>query len=110
MDDPDTQYVRSITSGSNPCNYCVAVENVGFVPVENATIPTHHPHCFCTVDYKKTSRRPKAWSDDKHTKLVQKEIDKANEISVKAGRGKTYIKPEQPRNIRKETMLNKLAD
>jgi hypothetical protein len=110
MDDPDTQYVRSITSGSNPCPYCVAVENVGFVPVENATIPTHHPHCFCTVDYKKTSKRPKAWSDDKHTKLVQKEIDKANEISVKAGRDKTYIKPEQPRNIRKETMLNKLAD
>jgi len=107
MHDPDTQYVKNITSGSNPCNYCLSVEDIGFVPVENATLPTHHPNCSCSPQYKKTSRRPEKWSNDKHNNLVQKNIDKWNK---KNPDNKTYIKPISPVNLRNNTLLDKLAD
>jgi len=106
MDDPDTQYILNVTAGSNPCNYCIAVENMGYIPVENATLPTHHPNCSCSPSYKRSSRRPKPLTDKQHTQELQKNINKEN----KKGPNITYQKPLKPRNLRKVTIRELLAD
>lgn len=108
MRDEDTQYVKNVTQGSNPCPYCVAVENLGFVPVANATIATHHPHCSCTQEYKKTIKRPKAWSNAKYKSKLQSEIDKMNARAERKGSGKTYILPQTPVNLRSSDLMSDL--
>jgi len=100
MQNPDTQYVKNVTQGSNPCNYCVATENLGYVPVGNATISIHHPNCSCRAEYKRTLKRPEKWSNDKFKNKLQVEIDKQNAKSERKGTGKTYIQPETPKNLR----------
>ncbi len=107
MEDEDTQYVKNITSGDDPCNYCSAVEDMGYIPVANATIPTHHPNCSCTPDYRKTSKRPKAWSTEKHDKTLQSNINKLNKSNPGS---KTSQLPEKPQNLRDNTMLKRLGE
>jgi len=100
MQDPDTQLVKNVTQGNNPCNYCVAVEGLGFVPVENATLASHHPNCSCRPEYRRTIKRPKKWSNDTHNTRLQAEINKENKKSKSKGQPITYIKPESPVNLR----------
>ena len=108
MEDPDTQLVQNITSGSNPCPFCISMENIGFVPVENATIATHHPNCSCTPIYKKTTKRPKKWSNDTFNMRLQAEINKQNKIAIREGRPRTYVPIVSPTNLRNNTIVDKL--
>jgi hypothetical protein len=109
MTNPNTQWVRSVTSsGPNNCPYCLAVEDLGWVPVENATIPVHHPHCSCSPQYKQSSRTPEKWSNDKYTSKLQKNIDKQNAIAKADGDPKTYIPTEVPTNLRNNTLTDQL--
>jgi len=100
MQDPDVQLVKNITQGSNPCGYCIATENLGFVPVANATIATHHPNCSCTAEYKRTIKRHEKWSNDEFKSKLQAQIDKQNARSERLGNPKTYIEPQTPVNLR----------
>ena len=100
MQDEDVTLVKNITQGSNPCPYCISTENLGFVPVENATISTHHTNCSCRAEYKKTIKKPKKWSNDTFKSRLQSEINKQNAMAESKGRPKTYIKPETPKNLR----------
>lgn len=100
MQDPDTQLVKNVTQGNAPCPYCIATESLGFVPVENATIATHHPHCSCRAEYKRTIKRPKKWSNDTFKSRLQTEINKMNARAERKGLPKTYIEPETPVNLR----------
>lgn len=109
MDDPDTKLVKNITSGDDPCNYCIASENLGFVPVENATLATHHPNCSCSSQYKKTSKNPQKWSNDTFKSRLQTEINKQNSKSKRLGRPITYIDPETPTNLRRNAFRQKLG-
>jgi len=109
MQDEDTQLVKNVTSGDNPCPYCIATENLGFVPVENATIATHHPNCSCTPRYKKSIRKPKKWSDNTFKDRLQTEINKQNRKNKAQGRPITYIKPENPVNLRKDILNEKMG-
>jgi len=100
MQDEDTQLVKNVTQGNAPCPYCVATESLGFVPVENATISTHHPHCSCRAEYKRTIKRPKKWSNDTYKSRLQTEINKLNAKAERLGQPKTYIDPQAPVNLR----------
>jgi hypothetical protein len=100
VQDPDTQYVKNITQGNNPCPYCVATEDIGFVPVGNASIATHHPNCSCRAEYKRTTKRPESWSNAEYKGKLQASIDKQNKKAEKNGTNKTYIEPQTPVNLR----------
>ncbi len=100
VQDPDTQYVKNITQGNNPCPYCVSAEDLGFVPVGNASISTHHPNCSCRAEYKRTTKRPESWTNAEYKGKLQASIDKQNKKAEKEGRPKTYIKPDTPVNLR----------
>jgi len=108
VQDPDTQWVKNITQGSNACSYCLAVSNLGFVPVANATIATHHPNCSCSSEYKKSIKRPKKWSNDTYESRLQTEINKENKKAERKGRSKTYQAPETPVNLRSNDLLSDL--
>ena len=105
LQDDDTSYVKNITIGNNPCPYCVAMENIGFVPVESATIATHHPHCSCQPKYKRTIKKPKPISATEFKEMQRREIEKMNRKAEREGRPKTYIDPQSPVNLRKEDLL-----
>ncbi len=102
----DTQLVKNITQGSNPCSFCEATENLGFVPVESATISTHHPHCSCRPEFKRTLKRPKKWSNETFISRQQTEINKLNARNDRLGKPKTYIKPYAPTNLRNTDPMN----
>lgn len=102
----DTHLVKNITQGNNACPFCVATENMGFVPVENATISTHHTHCSCTPEFKRTLKKPEKWSNETFMSRQQTEIDKLNVKAEREGKAKTYIKPYAPTNLRNTDPLN----
>jgi len=102
----DTQLVKNITQGSNPCAFCEATENLGFVPVDNATISTHHPHCSCRPEFKRTLKRPKKWSNETFMSRQQTEVNKINARNERQGKPKTYIKPYAPTNLRNTDPMN----
>lgn len=100
LDNPDTHYVKNVTQGNNPCPFCIATENLGFVPVENATISTHHTNCSCRPIFKRSIKKPKKWSNETFMSRQQTEINKLNAKAEKEGRPKTYIEPYAPTNLR----------
>ena len=102
----DTQLVKNITQGSSPCAFCEATENLGFVPVDNATISTHHPHCSCRPEFKRTLKRPKKWSNETFMSRQQTEVNKINARNERQGKPKTYIKPYAPTNLRNTDPMN----
>lgn len=109
MQNENTQWVRNVlSSGPNVCPYCIAVTNLGWVPVENATIATHHPNCSCTSEYKMSSKKPKKWSDKTYESRLNTEINAANNAAKAASKPKTYIKPETPINLRDNTLIDRL--
>lgn len=100
MKNPDAQYIKMVTQGSNPCPYCLAVEDLGFIPVANAVNPNFHSNCSCRAEYKYTIKRPKKWSNDTFKSRLQTNINKRNKQAESKGAPKTYQSPETPVNLR----------
>ena len=110
LKDEDTQYVQNMTLGNNPCPYCVAMENMGFVPVASSTIAIHHSNCSCQPKFKRTIKRPEPISQQDFLDMQQKQIDKFNRKAEREGRPKTYIKPQPPVNLRESDLLRDWDD
>lgn len=77
LDNPDTQYVRSVTSGANPCTYCLMMEDLGWQQVNQAVIPTFHTNCNCSVVFKRTLERPKRETEKSYDTMIIGHIDKS---------------------------------
>jgi hypothetical protein len=105
LQNKDTHLVKNITQGDDPCPFCVASENMGFVPVESATISTHHPHCSCVQEFKRTMKKPEKWSDEKFIQKQQSQINKVNAEAERKGKPKTYLQPISPTNLRETDLL-----
>jgi hypothetical protein len=86
LQNPDTQYIASITSGSNPCPYCLMVEDIGWQQINQALNPTFHTHCSCSVKFKRTLGRPERLSDKEYESNLSSHIQAATEK-----RGKIYV-------------------
>jgi len=86
LNNPDTQYIATVTSGSNPCNYCLLIEDLGFQQVNQAVVPSLHTNCNCSVKFKRTLERPEPISDEEFDKGITKKIKASTEK-----RGKIYV-------------------
>ena len=102
---------KSITSGRAPCNQCKAIELIGYIPVESASIATHHTGCYCSMVYEYRATRPAALTQSEYTKRVQKNINELNAASTASGdrSGYTYGAPPQIQNLRRATIRQKLG-
>jgi hypothetical protein len=86
LQNPDTQFVATITSGTNPCNYCLMVEDLEWQQTNQAIIPSMHTHCSCSVKFKRTLGRPDRLSKKDYDKSISSHIDR-----VTNERGKIYV-------------------
>jgi hypothetical protein len=107
LKDEDTRLVRNSIEGSNPCPFCIAVTSLGFIPVESALQPPHHPHCSCKLQWKKTIVPQKTIPKDQFVKMLEKSVDEQNKVAQSAGKPKSYLDIVKPINLRQ---ADKLAD
>lgn len=96
LQDPDINLVMNKTQGSNPCTFCVAMHNMGFVPVISATLATHHPHCSCRPIFHKTIVKQEKISQEDFEAMFQNQYNGL----IDSGGKKTYIYPPKPYNLR----------
>ena len=108
MQDDNTKYVKTEIYGEETCAYCLGIYDLGYVPVGNATLPPHHPHCDCQAKYKKTVRDVEPWTKEEYMKKATEAVNKRNEKNVKAGVPKTYIKIQEPENLREKSLTERL--
>lgn len=98
--DPKTQWIKSVTSGSNPCNFCLAMESLKWIPVESAPKFIFHPNDTCTLHFKRSAtQKADLWTQEKYEKNLNNALDKI---------GVTYVKPTPLRNLRENTIVDKL--
>jgi hypothetical protein len=102
-------HIKSLPSGPRTCNQCQAIANEGYLPMESASIATHHTRCYCNNTYEFRVEKAKPITQERYTKSVQAEIDRLNEISKKEGRKITHNKPPKIQNLKEETIRQKLG-
>jgi len=97
--DKNVKYIKSVTSGSNPCNFCKAMEGLGWIPFESAPKFVFHPNDTCTLHVRRTTRDVDNWTNKEFNGKFEKELKK---------HGVTYVNTTPLRNLRENTIVSKL--
>jgi hypothetical protein len=97
--DKNVKYIKSVTSGSNPCNFCKAMEGLGWIPFESAPKFVFHPFDTCTLHVRRTTKDV--------PKLTNKQFNGMFETELKR-HGVTYVNTTPLRNLRENTIVDKL--
>jgi hypothetical protein len=108
--DPNTKYVKTEIYGEETCAYCLGIYDLGFVPVESATLPPHHPNCDCQPKFRKTVKKVEPWTKEEYQERASKSVENRNEANVKAGRRKSYIDIAPAENLRENSLTEQLKN
>lgn len=108
--DPNTKYVKTEIYGEETCAYCLGIYDLGFVPVESATLPPHHPNCDCQPKFRKTVKKVEPWTKEEYQKRATASVNKRNEINQKKGDRKTYIPIAPAENLRENSLTEQLKN
>jgi len=98
--DKNVKYIKSVTSGPNPCNFCKTMEGIGWIPFESSPKFVFHPNDGCTLHVKRTTRDVDTWTDEEFSGKFNNELKK---------HGVTYVKTTPLRNLRNDTIVDKLG-
>lgn len=110
MKDKNTKLVRNQIYGEITCPYCLAIASLGWVPVENAVIPPHHPHCDCQAKYRKTAKKIEPWKKGEYEQQMAAAVKVENKKAEKAGRSKTYLEVAPAENLRAMSLTEQLQN
>jgi len=97
--DKNVKYIKSITSGSNPCNFCKAMEGLGWIPFESAPKFVFHPRDTCTLHVRRTTKDVPRLTNKQFNGMFNQELQK---------HGVTSVKVTPLRDLRKNTIVDKL--
>lgn len=98
--DKNVHWIKSKTSGPRPCNFCLASQDLGYVPFESAPKFIYHSNCSCTLHVKRSAtKKAPIWSQDEYQGKFNKSLSKF---------GVTYVDNTTLRNLRENTIVDKL--
>jgi hypothetical protein len=108
--DHNTKYVKTQTYGEITCAYCLGLSDLGYVPVENATLPPHHPSCDCQPKFRKTVRDVEPWTKEEYQERAEEAVNKRNQANKKKGQPLTYLKVQPAENLRENSLTEQLKN
>ena len=97
--DKNVKWIYSKTSGSNPCNFCLAMASLGKIPFESAPKFIFHPNDSCTQHVVRDLEDVEPWSDKEFNQKLNSELGKF---------GKSSVEITKLRNLRENTIVDKM--
>ena len=110
LKDKNTKLVKNEVYGEYTCAYCLGISDLGYIPVEMATLPPHHPHCDCQPKFKKTVRKIEPITQKEYINKATDAVEKRNAANKKKGQPLTYLPIEKPYDLRKNSLTEQLKN